>query len=66
MQIPNALMCIAWGPGGRVVWGVGLSSCDLQVAGSIPVATRSPDPPYHWGLGESILAVNQMYQIQTN
>ena len=42
----------ARGPGGRVVWGVGLSSCDLQVAGSIPVATRSRDPPYHRGFGD--------------
>ena len=28
------------GLGGRVVWGAGLSSCDLQVAGSIPIAAR--------------------------
>ena len=41
-----------WGPGGRVVWGVGLSSRDVQVAGSIPVATRSRDPPYHRGFGD--------------
>ena len=40
------------GTGGRVVWGVGLSSCDLQVAGSIPVAARSRDPPYHRGFGD--------------
>ena len=39
------------GPGGRVVWGVGLS-CDLQVAGSNPVAARSCDPPYHRGFGD--------------
>ena len=30
------------GPGGQVVWGAGLSSCNLQVAGSIPVAAQSP------------------------
>ena len=40
------------GPGGRVVWGVGLSSCDLQVAGSIPIAARSRDSPYHRDFGE--------------
>ena len=34
-----------WGPDDRVVWGAGLSSCDLQVAGLIPVATRSCAPP---------------------
>ena len=45
----------AWGclgPGGRAVWGIGLSSCDLQAAGSIPVATRSRDPLNHGGFGD--------------
>ena len=37
----------AGGPDGRVVWGAGLSSCGLPVAGSIPVAARSCDAPYH-------------------
>ena len=32
------------GPDGRVVWGAGLSSCDLQVAG------RFPSPPGHAAL----------------
>ena len=41
-----------WGPDGRVVWGAGLSSRDLQVAGSIPVATRSCDPSHHRGFGD--------------
>ena len=35
-----------------MVWGVGPSSCDLQVADSIPVAARSRDPPYRRGFGE--------------
>ena len=30
-----------------MVRGAGLSSCDLQFAGSIPIATRSCDPPHH-------------------
>ena len=41
-----------WGPDGRVVWGAGLSSCNLQVAGSIPVAARSCDLPYHRGFAD--------------
>ena len=41
-----------WGLDGRVVWGVGLSSCDPQVAGSIPVAAWSYDPPHHRGFGD--------------
>ena len=41
--------------GGRVVWGVGLSSCGLQVAGSTPVGTRSRDPPYHRGFGKRVI-----------
>ena len=41
-----------WGPDGRVIWGAGLSACDLQVAGSIPVAARSCDPPHHRGFGD--------------
>ena len=40
---------------GRVVWGCGLSYCDLQVAGSNPVAIRSCRPPYHRGFGECCL-----------
>ena len=50
-------VCGGWGPDGRVVWGVGLFSCDLQVVGSIPVATRSRDPPYHRGFGERDMIV---------
>ena len=40
------------GPGGRVVRGVGLVSCDLQFAGSIPVAARSRDPPHRRGFDD--------------
>ena len=36
----------------------GLSSCDLQAAGSIPVAVRSYDPPYHRGFGDCVLYVD--------
>ena len=41
-----------WGPYGWMVWGAGLSSCDLQAACSIPVATRSCDFPHHRGFGD--------------
>ena len=40
-----------------MVRDVGLSSCDLQVMGLIPVATRSRDPPYHLGFGESDMII---------
>ena len=39
-----------------MVWGAGPVSCDLQVAGSIPVATWSRDPPYHRGFGDCVIA----------
>ena len=48
------------GGAGMVGWsgGTGLSFCDMQVAGSIPVATRSCDPPYHRGFGDCCLTWN--------
>ena len=44
--------CAPWGRDGRVVWGADLSSCDLQVEGSIPIAFRFCDPLYHPGFGD--------------
>ena len=32
--------------------GTGLASCDLQVAGSIPITPRSSDLPHHRGFGD--------------
>ena len=43
-----------------MVWGVGPVSCDLQVAGSIPVATRSRGPPYHRDFGERVVRFIRM------
>ena len=43
------------GPGGRVVYGARVPSCDLQVAGSIPVAAQSRDPLYRRGFGERMV-----------
>ena len=50
------------GPDGWVVWGAGLSSCDLQVAGSIPVATQSCDPPTN---GASVAVIRYMRMTVT-
>ena len=40
------------GPDGRVVWGAGRSSRELQVAGSILVAALTRDSSYHRDFGE--------------
>ena len=47
-----------WWPGGRVVWGRRsqiLRSC--RMAGSIPVAARARDPPYHRGFGNCMVQI---------
>ena len=51
-------IALKWGPDGRVVWGAGFSSCDLQVAGPITVAARSCDPPHHRSFGERDVGID--------
>ena len=46
-----------------------LSSCLLQVAGSIPVAARSCDPPHHRGFGDRDVAMGFgecIYEVEGN
>ena len=53
---PNTLKVLTNFTHSERIWGVVLS-CDLQVAGLIPVATRSRDPPYHRGFGNCMVQI---------
>ena len=51
---------------GRAVWGAGLSSRDLQVAGSNPVAAQSCHPPSHRGFGDWCFDLRGIVHILLN
>ena len=62
---PKLALFTAWmgGPGCWVVWGAGLSSCNLQAAGLTPETTQSSDPPYHQGFGECDMIIDMAVTV---
>ena len=52
-----------------MVWGTSVSSCDLHVAGSIPVAARACNPPHHHNFGDHNVAIGSescIYDVERN